>query len=88
MNEIDEIISCYNDVYVGIWAVVDIENNFKYDNYIFHISDELEQYKVYDIPQTNKAKMDKVLIIAVNNKMLFFDQNLNKINNNDVKLVL
>jgi len=69
--------------YKAEWCVVDTEGLFKFKGNKFKISNKLKQYKKrkwsYDMYKS-EFKMDKILVFEQDNKMFFFDQDINKIN--------
>ena len=67
------------------WCYVDTDNEFKFMNRTFVIDESVEQYKVHNkagevYDYTNEAIMDKILVVVDNeNKLRFYDQDLNEI---------
>lgn len=67
--------------YNSKWCVVDTENTFEFDNSIYKISDETQQYK---INKDGKSQMDQVLVYEQDGQVYFFDQNIRQIENNNI----
>lgn len=67
------------------WCYVNTDNEFEFMNRTFTIDESVEQYKVYNKAgeaddYTNEAMMDKILVVVDNeNKLRFYDQDLNEI---------
>lgn len=63
------------------WCIVDIHNNFEFNNRLFIIDEDVEVYKVYNKAgevedYTNEAKMEQILAILTNDgNFKFYDQN-------------
>jgi hypothetical protein len=78
--------------YVAKWCLVDIDNNFKFNDKNFIISNDLIVYKVKNKSVyinnelnnfTNEAEMEQILCfyIPYKDKYYFFDENIDKISN-------
>jgi len=67
------------------WCYVNTDNEFEFMNRTFTIDESVEQYKVHNkagevYDYTNEAMMDKILVVVDNeNKLRFYDQDLNEI---------
>jgi hypothetical protein len=74
------------------WCYVNTENEFEFMNQIFVIADSVEEYKVHNKAgtvedYTNEAYMEEILVVVDNeNKLLFFNQNYDLVDNKLVKV--
>jgi hypothetical protein len=84
-SRLDKILSSIESDYVSTWCRVDIDNVFTFDNTKMIIDSSVGQYKVYNIPELNTAKMDKILVINTNGNYKFYDQNADIIKNKYIK---
>ena len=72
---------------VSQWRTVDTENEFTFMNQVFKIDESVPEYKVYEkagtiANYTNKAHMDKVLVVLdTENQIKFYNQNYSSIDN-------
>lgn len=68
------------------WCIVDTENEFSFDGNTYLISNDVEEYRVYNKSgevedYTNEAYMDKILAVNyLDGVTLFYDQNYNIVN--------
>lgn len=79
------------------WVVVDVNNEFTYLGMKHKISDSVEQYAVHNKPYrlengewndwTNEAEMTHVLVVDNNKYLSFYDEKLNEIDPELVKLL-
>jgi hypothetical protein len=70
--------------YTSEWCLVDTSNTFTFGGRLYQIDNKVKQYKVQ---ADNKSEMDKILCILVDGELIFFDQNIDAINNKSVKQV-
>ena len=71
------------------WCTVDAENVFVFQGKEYQISKSLKQYEVYNKAVklnngeynnfSNKAEMDKILVVKINDHLLFYDMNIERI---------
>lgn len=67
--------------YVSKWCYVWADNTFEYGGYVYTISPEVAGYKAQEINYENFFVMDKILVYEQADKLYFFDQSVNQINN-------
>lgn len=81
-----------NKPYTSAWCIIDKDNIFEFDNNEYKISSDVEQYKKtkrhprWD-DYKNIYRFDKIYCVKQDEKTLFFDQNVDILGENDVKLV-
>lgn len=74
------------------WCYVNTDNEFNFMDKTFVISDKVEDYKVHNKAgivedYTNEAYMEEILVVIDNdNKLLFFNQNYDSVENKFVKV--
>lgn len=74
------------------WCYVNTDNEFKFMNRTFIISEEVDEYKVFNkagstYDYTNETYMDSVLVIMnIEDKLSFFNQNYDPIESKSVKV--
>jgi hypothetical protein len=74
------------------WCYVNTENEFEFMNRTFVISNKVEEYKVHNKAgevedYTNEAYMEEILVVVDNeDKLLFFNQNYDSVENRLVKV--
>ena len=72
--------------YIASWCTVDTENNFIFNNNKYKINEEVSQYTIrkkkpkFD-DYKNDYQMDKILVYKQDGQMFFFDQNIDRIDN-------
>lgn len=82
-----------NNPYTAEWCIVDTENIFEFHGNKYKINKSVKQYNTrtkkprYD-DYKNDYKMDKILVYDQDGKMYFFDQNIDRINNDLIELIL
>ena len=69
--------------YFSEWAYVNANNQFKYNNKTYNISDKLSQYQ----PKEDRLAMDSIYILEQNEKLHFYDVKVNKINNKYIRVI-
>lgn len=79
--KIDRIINPEKE-YKAKWCLVDTKNIFEYDGQILLIDHSVNEYKV---GRDNFAEMDKIFVIEQGDLRLYFDQNMNRIENKKIK---
>ena len=73
------------------WCYVNTDNEFKFMDGVFKISEDVTEYKVYKKAGTvedftNEAFMEEILVVVDENDTLkFYNQNFDHINNEDIK---
>lgn len=65
----------FSKIHTLEYQPVNINNEFKFNNHIYQISQGLEQYKVLSYGNENNADMDIVYILHQEDKLKYFDQN-------------
>jgi hypothetical protein len=74
------------------WCYVDTDNEFEFMNQSFVISETVEEYKVHNKAgrvedYTNEAYMEDILVVIDNdNKLHFYNQNYDVVENKFVKV--
>ncbi len=72
--------------YLAEWCVVNTDNEFIFKKEIYKISKEVKQYNIRNKKPKfddykNDYQMDKILVYEQNEKLFFFDQNIDRIKN-------
>lgn len=85
------------DAKYGKWCYVNTDNEFEFEGKIYKIDESVKEYKVYNKAQyingklndfTNEAYMEEVFVVVdKQNKLSFYNQNLDPIDNNLVKCI-
>lgn len=75
--------------YISEWCIVDTENIFTFQSEEYRISEDVKQYNIrLKMPRfddyRNDYKMDKILVFKQDNKLYFYDQNINIINKDNI----
>jgi hypothetical protein len=72
-----------SNAYQSKWCTVDTENRFRFEGFIYEINNCLLQYQ----PDENQYyKMEKILVIPRNERLYFFDENIDEISEADVSV--
>ena len=79
MNQSISTITC-------ILCPVDINNEFIFNGQKYQISKKVRQYEISNFYETD-AKMDNVLVLQDGKKIIFADQNMDKINNKYIRKI-
>jgi len=74
-----------NKPYVSEWCYVWADNTFNYGGHIYTIDAQVSQYGSTLEKFEEIFKMDKILVYEQENKMYFFDQSVNQINNEMIR---
>ena len=78
--------------YMSEWCVVDTENTFIFNEVKYKIGKDIVQYNIrkkkpnYD-DYKNDYQMDQILVYEQDNKLYFFDQNIEQIDNNKILIL-
>lgn len=69
------------------WCTVDVDNAFTYNNIGYIIDKSVEAYAVFNVPQTNDAAMDKILVLEQDGRLFFYDQKWNPLHPEQVQMI-
>lgn len=81
LTRLEKSTKILKDAKITKWCYVDTENEFNFMNQTYVISQSVEEYKVYNKAgtvddYTNEAYMEEILVIVnLDNEMLFYNQN-------------
>ncbi len=91
-DRIEKSISVLSNSKAYQWCHVNTENEFKFMNRTFVISENVDEYNVYNKAGvvedfTNESYMEDVLAVIDSNRVLkFYNQNFEIINDSDITL--
>lgn len=82
-----------NEPYMAKWCIVNTNNEFEFNNNKYQINKSVKQYDIRMPPKIkhddfkNDYQMDKILVYEQDDNIYFFDQNINRIDNEFIKKI-